>query len=83
MTLGERIRAVRERRKLTQQQLAQLVEVRSTTISEIERSVYKEIGSNLLRKLARALDTSADYLLGTWEEQDSELQPATTALVGA
>ena len=36
-----------------------------------------------LKRLARTLGTSIDYLVGTWEDEGSEIEPAGVAVVGA
>jgi transcriptional regulator with XRE-family HTH domain len=36
-----------------------------------------------LKRLARTLGTSIDHLVGTWEDDQGECEPADVALVGA
>jgi transcriptional regulator with XRE-family HTH domain len=36
-----------------------------------------------LKRLARTLGTSIDYLVGTWEDDQGDTKPAGVALVGA
>lgn len=60
---GSRLRQLRKDRKLTQQQLAELIGVKNSVIS------FYEVGERtpspeVLRKLALALHVTADYLLG-------------------
>lgn len=60
---GNRLRKLRKDRKLTQQQLAELIGVKNSVISFYE--VGERIPSpDILRKLALALHVTADYLLG-------------------
>lgn len=60
---GNRLRKLRKDRKLTQQQLAELIGVKNSVISFYE--VGERIPSpDILRKLAIALHVTADYLLG-------------------
>ena len=60
---GNRLRKLRKDRKLTQQQLAELLGVKNSVISFYE--VGERIPSpDILRKLALALHVTADYLLG-------------------
>ena len=60
---GNRLRQLRKDRKLTQQQLAELIGVKNSVISFYE--VGERIPSpDILRKLALALHVTADYLLG-------------------
>lgn len=60
---GNRLRQLRKDRKLTQQQLAELIGVKNGVIS------FYELGDRIpspevLRKLALALHVTSDYLLG-------------------
>lgn len=60
---GNRLRHLRKDRSLTQQQLAELIGVKNSVIS------FYEVGERMpspeaLRKLAMALHTTTDYLLG-------------------
>jgi len=51
--IGQQIRAERKRRKLSQADLARLLRMSRTTISQIENGTVQEIG---VRKLIRILD---------------------------
>ncbi|WP_343580278.1 helix-turn-helix transcriptional regulator [Acinetobacter sp.] len=62
----ERLKLVRELRKLTQAQLAEKSKIPSTSISHLEAGARKPSFDNL-RKLGIALDVSTDYLLGRSE----------------
>lgn len=57
-----KIRQARERKKLTQAQLAARVGVDSMTVSRWERGVFSPTGRHLLA-LARALDATPEDLL--------------------
>jgi hypothetical protein len=37
----------------------------------------------LVKRFAQALPCTTDYLIGMYEDEDSELKPADVALVGA
>lgn len=63
MSLGSRIRWEREKRDLTQRELAMLSNVSNATISRIESGKAQDVGSEVLRQLARALGVTSDYLL--------------------
>lgn len=54
--LGERVKYLRDARKLTQKDLASLAKVSQATIAHIERS-SKDPSVETLRKIATALDT--------------------------
>jgi XRE family transcriptional regulator, aerobic/anaerobic benzoate catabolism transcriptional regulator len=71
--LGERIRAARHRKGLTQQELADESGTSRVQIARVETGRGRmSIGS--LRAVARVLGVGIDYLVGTFEE--SETLPA-------
>lgn len=74
MTLGERIRLYRDRKGLTQLELAKKVDVDKMTIWRIENGA--DLKSQLLVKLAHVLEVRPDILLGIRAENFHELQPA-------
>jgi transcriptional regulator with XRE-family HTH domain len=63
-TLGERLSAVRERRGMTQGEVAQRAHLPQQAISRLERGDRTHVRSDVLARLAIALDVSADVLLG-------------------
>lgn len=63
MTLGERIKALRESRKLTQRQVADKVGVTFTTIYYYEAGL-KTPSLPVAIRLADVLNTSLDYMTG-------------------
>lgn len=63
-TLGERLSAVRERRGLTQGEVAQRAHLPQQAISRLERGDRTHVRSDVLARLAIALEVSADVLLG-------------------
>ena len=60
--IGNRIKAAREQKHLTQEQLAEIVNLSSTHVSVIERGV-KPPKLETFVKIANALEVSADILL--------------------
>lgn len=62
MSLGRRIAAMRGYRMMNQDVLGGLVGVSKQTISNWEHD-YRSPGADDIRKLCRALDCTADYLL--------------------
>ena len=60
--MGDRIREARKKLNLTQEQLAEKLDVTVAYISEIERNL-KLPSMPLFIKLVEALDVSSDYLL--------------------
>jgi len=62
--LGERVLLARRRAGLTQQQLGALVRLSSNTLARLERGGVQELRSGAIRRLARVLGVTTDYLLG-------------------
>ena len=69
--VGERLRAIRERRGLSQGHLARLLGAHPQSISQVERGV-RGLTVQQIVKLARALQVSTDEVLG---EQKRTLAP--------
>ena len=68
--LGRRLRQTREARGLGQRELARRAGVTVSAVSEIESGVRPSPGVQILLRLARVLDVSADYLLGLDTDRD-------------
>lgn len=62
VAFGSRLREARRISKLTQEQLAEKVNIGTTYVSDIERGT-KFPSLNLFVKLVNALDVSSDFLL--------------------
>ena len=62
LTMGDRLKDARKRLNMTQENLAEKVDVTTFYIGEIERGV-KTPSLDLFIKLIEVLDVSADYLL--------------------
>lgn len=62
MTTGKRIREIREKRGLTQEELAKKAEMSKGFLSDVEND-KTNIGSQGLLRLANELGASVDYLL--------------------
>ncbi len=75
MSIGERIRILREARHLKQGELAEMIGGDGNTISRWERDKLG-IGSAYIRRLAQALNTSTDYLMGNTD--DPSPQPSSS-----
>jgi XRE family transcriptional regulator of biofilm formation len=77
MHIGERIQRLREDRGWTQTELAAKAQIKQPVISRLESQVQDSVSSEALKRLARVLGVSADYLIGMYEEdKDSETKPA-------
>ncbi len=77
--LGERLLLARRRRGLSQGELAQVAQVDLSLISRIERGVKPSLSVEVLGRLATALDTSPNDLLGWGERQPAPPAPYPTA----
>lgn len=66
-TIGDRIKIMRERRNITQQELASTINSTKQTIYKYENNIITNIPSDKLEKISAALDVSPAYLMG-WEE---------------
>jgi len=61
---GLRLRSRRRQLGLSQEELAAKLGMRTASISRYEQGVYHEMAFARLREIARALQTSTDFLLG-------------------
>jgi transcriptional regulator with XRE-family HTH domain len=83
MHMGQRLRKRRDHLGLSQRELARRTGIPQSTISDVERGVQGDMTTALVKRLAQALACTTDYLIGMYEDEDSELKPAGVALVGA
>ncbi|AUH64145.1 helix-turn-helix domain-containing protein [Paracoccus zhejiangensis] len=74
VSFGDRLVSAREARRLNQSELARKAGLQPAAIGHFEKGRRNPSFANI-RALARALDVSADYLLGT----SASLTGATTA----
>ena len=63
-TIGQRIARLRRERGITQEELAEQLGLGQSNVSDYERGVLRVQGSELIVKLTKTLDVSADELLG-------------------
>jgi transcriptional regulator with XRE-family HTH domain len=63
VTLGKKIRDLRKRKNITQEQLAELVKTSYKYIQRIEGKTPPDIRLSTLRRIAEALKTSPSHLL--------------------
>ncbi len=66
--VGTRVKESRKAKKLTQKELAAMIEKTESSVAKYERGLV-EIPLNILAKIAQALDVSINHLLG-WDPQD-------------
>ena len=77
MTLGERILLLRRRKRLTQAELAAQSGVNKMTIWRLEHGAIQDVKGQVLGKMALALETTTDYLLGLREDEQPAPHTAT------
>jgi transcriptional regulator with XRE-family HTH domain len=70
LLFGTRVKQLRERRRLTQHELASLSHTAYNTIWKIESGTLKAPSVYLAARIARALCTSLDFLAGTYDEHE-------------
>lgn len=68
---GSRIRYLREERHYTREQLSEMADISPKFLYEIENG-QKGFSADTLYKLAEALETNADYILGGKSRRESE-----------
>jgi transcriptional regulator with XRE-family HTH domain len=79
MDLASRVRAERERVKLSQEKLAQHMGMDRNTLWHIEAGRTKNPRADQIIALAQALEVSADYLLGLTDDPTPATQRSTAA----
>jgi transcriptional regulator with XRE-family HTH domain len=74
MTIGEKIKIVRAKKKISQQDLGDLAKTHQKNISKYEQDLVVP-SATTLKAIADALDVTTDYLLGNEENiiKDTEL----------
>jgi len=83
MTIGERIKALRLKKGLSQRELARQAGVRQATLADLETGIRTETRTDIARRLARVLGVTVDYLVGMYGDDESQQEPAAMVLVGA
>lgn len=68
MTIGDRIKHRREQLGLTQRDLAAMTQMRQNMISRLEHGDTPNPGADVLKRLARALTCSIDWLVGLYDD---------------
>jgi len=78
-SLGERVKYERERRRYSQEALAAAALISQGLLSRIESGKTVAPSGEVIKRLARALWVTTDYLL-CMDDEDSEQFPTVTAL---
>jgi transcriptional regulator with XRE-family HTH domain len=73
-TTGETIRKIREKRGLTQDQLAERAKISKSFLSEVENG-HRNISSENLLRIANVLGASLDYLMGGETREQIRREP--------
>lgn len=79
---GDRIRRLRKERSLTQEQLGELLGVKKAAVAKYENGTVTNIKAHNIIKLAEALNTTPEYLLG-WESDGDIVRLPILASVSA
>lgn len=74
MGVGERIRAARETKRMTLEELGAACGVNKQTIFKYERGIVTNIPLDKLEKIAEVLGTTPAWLMG-WEESAAPVEP--------
>lgn len=69
MTLGQKLKRLREENDLTLEELAKIFKLGKSTISNYERD-YRKPDINLLKQIADYFHVSIDWLIGRVDERD-------------
>lgn len=67
MSLGKRVEQLMIKKNMNQKKLADASEITQATISRILSGQVKELKPETLKRLAKALGTTVDYLVGKTE----------------
>jgi transcriptional regulator with XRE-family HTH domain len=70
--LGDKVAKLREKKRLTQQELAERAGCTQGLISKLEKQVRQNVHSDVLKGLAQTLGCTTDYLVGMHEEEADE-----------
>lgn len=71
MSKGERIKALRKSKGITQDEMARRLRTTKQAISKYERGIVTNIPSDRIEAIARILGTTPEYILG-WEQEKIE-----------
>lgn len=79
---GRRVLQMRERRGLSQQELANQAGTTAPTIWRIEHGKHAEPGIYIARGIARALGVSLDFLVNLYGDDELEVQRESVQTIG-
>ena len=78
MSVGQRIKAARERRNMTLDEVAKRCETTKQTIFKYENEIVTNIPYDKIVLLSKALDVTPSYLFGWEEKKSSPSEPQLT-----
>jgi transcriptional regulator with XRE-family HTH domain len=78
-TVGDRIREVREHRRLTQDRLSEITDISKGFLSDVENN-KRNVSSEYLLRIANALGANVDYLL-KGESSSAEVNAHTPVMI--
>lgn len=76
MTIGERIKKLREEKNMSVDKLAELIGKNRATIYRYESNDIEKLPTSVLEPLCKALGTTPAYLMG-WKETDDTTDDTT------
>ena len=79
LSFGERIVLLRRRQGMTQRTLGEEAGIHPNTIARLERGKLTDLPGKFVARLAQALGTTADYLLGLSEQETQREEEAQAA----
>lgn len=71
MTIGERIKSLRESKKITQTELAEKLGTTKQNIYKYENGIITNIPSDKIELIAKCFNVSPGYIMG-WEEENDQ-----------
>ena len=79
VTVGDRIRQVRQEQDVTQQELADYIGVSKQAVYKYENNIVTNIPTDKVDAIAKRLKVSPAYLMG-WEEQPTPKPTSPTPI---
>ncbi|MDF2543437.1 MAG: putative transcriptional regulator [Anaerocolumna sp.] len=74
MTIGDRIKQLREEKKITQEELAKHIDSTKQTIHKYENNIVTNIPSDKIEMIAYALESTPAYLMGWTDKRNDDVK---------
>lgn len=81
MTVGEKIKALRESLELSQEELGSRIGVKRAAVNKYEKGTVENIPIKTIEKLANIFDVTPQFLLG-WDDIEAQYSYETRILKG-